>query len=581
MQPAHDATMSSEEEDERDWSDWGDDVDEDLTKSLFSSAILSSAKQAIEHDASEHGFDLRNFRAQKALTDYDTIRCVNFIRSEVAAGNSPLQALLHNSAAQRPWEKDEYMRPVLPDDPLLFYDFDEDVCPQQDSGAGPSAKEASVCITSTAMQSLQDENMALRNTLQEMSRLALPSELATEQPFQLAEGIDSDWLSKWQKTAGSFGVQAERNKLATTQADVSRGTDDATERINEAYFDSYGFFGIHREMISDKVRTEAYRDALKQNPALIKGASVLDVGCGTGILSMFAAEGGATKVIGVDGSTRIADVAERLVAANGLASTGGGPVTIVQGRLEQLPSLPVEQVDVIVSEWMGYALLFESMLDTVLYARDRWLKPGGAILPDLASLHMAAAGAGATGLTFWNKVYGLDYSLVQQELREDAHQTALLKDVSSQDLLSCSCLLRQLDIAHMDAADASFSTDFILEADPKSCCGPQECHALVLWFDMNFSKRFCAEQPVKLSTSPHGPQTHWCQTVLVLRKPILFGLGTAEARGKVAASLKGRFSMARSDQHRGIDMSVEYSAQFTDGSLGPSEVQIFSMTMSS
>ncbi len=65
------------------------------------------------------------------------------------------------------------------------------------------------------------------------------------------------------------------------------------------------------------------------------------------------------------------------------------------------------------------------------------------------------------------------------------------------------------------------------------------------------------------------------------RKPILFGLGTAEAKGKVAASLKGRFSMARSDQHRGIDMSVEYSAQFTDGSLGPSEVQIFSMTMSS
>jgi len=53
------------------------------------------------------------------------------------------------------------------------------------SGAGPSAKEASVCITSTAMQSLQDENMALRNTLQEMSRLALPSELATEQPFQV------------------------------------------------------------------------------------------------------------------------------------------------------------------------------------------------------------------------------------------------------------------------------------------------------------------------------------------------------------------------------------------------------------
>ncbi len=97
----------------------------------------------------------------------------------------------------------------------------------------------------------------------------------------------------------------------------------------------------------------------------------------------------------------------------------------------------------------------------------RWLKPGGAILPDLASMHMAAAGAGATGLTFWNKVYGFDYSLVQQELREDAHQTALLKDVSSQDLLSKSCLLRELDIAHMAASDASFSTGFVLEANPQ------------------------------------------------------------------------------------------------------------------
>ena len=102
----------------------------------------------------------------------------------------------------------------------------------------------------------------------------------------------------------------------------------------------------------------------------------------------------------------------------------------------------------------------------------RWLKPGGAILPDRASLHMAAAGGGATGLKFWNKVYRFDFSLVQKELKEDAHQTALLKDVSSQDLLSQSCLLRQLDIAHMAVSDASFSTDFLLEADPEVCDSP-------------------------------------------------------------------------------------------------------------
>lgn len=63
------------------------------------------------------------------------------------------------------------------------------------------------------------------------------------------------------------------------------------------------------------------------------------------------------------------------------------------------------QVDVLVSEWMGYALLFETMLDTVLQARDRWLKPGGAMLPDIATINIAGASEAATGGLFW-KVSG-------------------------------------------------------------------------------------------------------------------------------------------------------------------------------
>jgi protein arginine N-methyltransferase 1 len=43
-------------------------------------------------------------------------------------------------------------------------------------------------------------------------------------------------------------------------------------------------------------------------------------------------------------------------------------------------------VDIIISEWMGYFLLYESMLDTVLFARDRYLAPGGLIFPDKATL---------------------------------------------------------------------------------------------------------------------------------------------------------------------------------------------------
>ncbi len=52
--------------------------------------------------------------------------------------------------------------------------------------------------------------------------------------------------------------------------------------------------------------------------------------------------------------------------------------------------LPVENVDIIISEWMGYFLLYESMLDSVLWARDKYLVKGGKMLPDKVSIYVAA-----------------------------------------------------------------------------------------------------------------------------------------------------------------------------------------------
>lgn len=49
------------------------------------------------------------------------------------------------------------------------------------------------------------------------------------------------------------------------------------------------------------------------------------------------------------------------------------------------------EADIIVSEWMGYCLLYESMLDTVLKARDRWLRPGGKMVPDKFEMMVAGA----------------------------------------------------------------------------------------------------------------------------------------------------------------------------------------------
>jgi protein arginine N-methyltransferase 1 len=74
---------------------------------------------------------------------------------------------------------------------------------------------------------------------------------------------------------------------------------DASQTSKDYYFDSYSHFGIHEEMLKDRVRTETYMKSIMNNKHLFEGKVVLDVGCGTGILCMFAAKAGAKKVIGI------------------------------------------------------------------------------------------------------------------------------------------------------------------------------------------------------------------------------------------------------------------------------------------
>merc|ERR1719494_1764865 len=71
------------------------------------------------------------------------------------------------------------------------------------------------------------------------------------------------------------------------------------------YFDSYAHFGIHEEMLKDEVRTLTYRNSMVNNKHLFKDKIVLDVGCGTGILCMFAKKAGAKHVYGIDMSSII------------------------------------------------------------------------------------------------------------------------------------------------------------------------------------------------------------------------------------------------------------------------------------
>lgn len=80
----------------------------------------------------------------------------------------------------------------------------------------------------------------------------------------------------------------------------------------------------------------------------------------------------------------IIEKAKEIVEVNGMTSK----ITLLQGKMEEV-ELPFPKVDIILSEWMGYFLLYESMLDTVLYARDKYLETGGLIFPDKATIYMA------------------------------------------------------------------------------------------------------------------------------------------------------------------------------------------------
>ncbi|XP_064480874.1 protein arginine N-methyltransferase 1-like isoform X5 [Ornithodoros turicata] len=264
------------------------------------------------------------------------------------------------------------------------------------------------------------------------------------------------------------------------------------------YFDSYAHFGIHEEMLKDEVRTLTYRNSMYHNKHLFKGKVVLDIGCGTGILSMFAAKAGAAKVFGIECSG-IVEHAERIVRENHLDNV----VTIVKGKVEEVV-LPVDKVDIIISEWMGYCLFYESMLDTVLYARDKWLAPGGLMFPDRATLFICCIEDRQykdEKINWWDSVYGFNMSCI----RKVAISEPLVDVVDPKQVVTNACLLKEVDLYTVKVEDLSFSSPFHLQVRRDDYI-----QAFVTFFNVEFTK---CHKRTGFSTAPEAAYTHWKQTV--------------------------------------------------------------------
>uniref|UniRef100_A0A8C5M596 type I protein arginine methyltransferase n=1 Tax=Leptobrachium leishanense TaxID=445787 RepID=A0A8C5M596_9ANUR len=312
------------------------------------------------------------------------------------------------------------------------------------------------------------------------------------------------------------------------------------------YFDSYAHFGIHEEMLKDEVRTLTYRNSMYHNKHVFKDKVVLDVGSGTGILSMFAAKAGARKVYGIECSS-VADYSEKIIKANHLDNI----ITIFRGKVEEV-ELPVDKVDIIITEWMGYCLFYESMLNTVIFARDKWLKPGGLMFPDRAALYVVAIEDRQYKdfkIHWWENVYGFDMTCI----RDVAMKEPLVDIVDPKQVVTNSCLIKEIDIYTVKQEELEFTSAFCLQVQRNDYI-----HALVTYFNIEFTK---CHKKTGFSTAPDAPYTHWKQTVFYMEDYLTVRRGE---------ELYGTISMKpNANNIRDLDFTVEldFKGQLCEASI--------------
>ncbi|MEL7036974.1 MAG: class I SAM-dependent methyltransferase [Cyanobacteria bacterium J06592_8] len=292
------------------------------------------------------------------------------------------------------------------------------------------------------------------------------------------------------------------------------------------YFDLYGSMRAHKVMLEDRARMEAYHSAIFKNKSeMIADKVVLDVGTGTGVLAVWAAKAGAKRVYAVDASNA-AKLARRLVESSNVSDV----VTILNSKVEEV-EIP-EPVDVIVSEWMGCFLLKESMFDSVAYARDKWLKPGGLMFPNRATIMLGLYTPGNDGdrtnvvrlklekeIAEWNETvtllqgFDVDYSGFTSEVVQDLSDYFLTNSMrvnylSPNNLASVPQKVLEFDCATVDPTTlVQFSQDFEYSISKHA-----EIKGFLGWFTTDFPNG------VVLDTGVGETYSHWGQLLYPLQE---------------------------------------------------------------
>ncbi|KZV25602.1 putative histone-arginine methyltransferase 1.4, partial [Dorcoceras hygrometricum] len=315
---------------------------------------------------------------------------------------------------------------------------------------------------------------------------------------------------QWKKDATVQGSSLPNGTVSAK----SKFEDKIEASSAKMYFHYYGQLLHQQNMMQDYVRTGTYYAAVMENRADFFDRVVVDVGAGSGILSLFAAQAGAKHVYAVEASD-MAEYARKLIAGNPLLSQ---KITVVKGKVEEV-ELP-EKADILISEPMGTLLINERMLESYIIARDRFLVPNGKMFPSLGRIHMAPFSDEylyieiANKALFWQQqnYYGVNLTPLHG---------AAFQGYFSQPVVDAfdPRLLVALAVSHEINFKSSKEEDLYEIDIPLSFIASigTRIHGLACWFDVLFDGSTVQRW---LTTAPGAPTTHWYQLRCVLSQPI-------------------------------------------------------------